>query len=802
MKSHSQSNRSNSIKGNVNGHSRSNVRHNHNNSGNSHLANQNSTHDSVAQSDDKLIYLVTKSLGKRCIVTVSSGARYEGLLTNADLLSNQTQNPTSLSVALESPRNVSKPLLNEKSNIDDERELPDKLIIPANDLIDVEVFRVDIKPESQRQSDTLHSKNSHGHGAAPPSVPKDSKFKTDSDISGSSEIKERELQKWEPDSDAPALTLEDNDNLEAWDQFKVNEEKFGVESTYDEHLYTTKINKDAPDYEEKLRKAEQIAREIENQATSDVHILEERGLLVDDSGFDEEDKYSGVDRRGDELMAALKSSKKSGEDDGNAGKSQGKYVPPRQRASHYHNDPAIVSSSATSLSKKHDSLQNNSEASAKGQGSSKNSAFSEKPDSIPPKPQVSGQHTESFRLNAQSEINALREFSANFKIPHKIPTDLLPILTKDKIKQDEILKKQQEQKQRKKDNAAAKNGQSASISNNSSSESIHHQNQTQKRRTDSKPSFKLNPKAAAFTPSHKNSQISSGIAKNNFSKSPNTSSPRVHNNQRPYTSGSGSTLSSGTSKRHHQISAVDFFGGPEKVPTRENKEKKIDNFKFAFDLFVTKKKSENDKGIIFDKTFHTPPTWDHTIDEPYERLFKPPSMVKTPTPVISPAMGVSFMPSPLMGAPSTIQGAYPGIPGTPTGKFPMSPHHQQHAAAFAAQLQQQQFHAAMMYQQQQFGAVPPGQPPVPFYAQGAEPPFIPPGFAPPPGAFMGAGSPVSGNVVMGGIPYGNMMSPDNFNHQGGNRRYNNHHHHHHHHHHNHQNSGNKRSSNAGSTKDA
>ena len=46
-----------------------------------------------------------------------------------------------------------------------------------------------------------------------------------------------------------------------------------------------------------LPRPRRIAKEIEQQATTDRHILEERGVVVDDSGVDGEDKYSGVDRR-------------------------------------------------------------------------------------------------------------------------------------------------------------------------------------------------------------------------------------------------------------------------------------------------------------------------------------------------------------------------------------------------------------------------------------------------------------------------------------------------------------------------
>lgn len=191
---------------------------------------------------------------------------------------------------------------------------------------------------------------------------------------------------------------------------------------------------------------EKIAKDIENQTTGNRHVLEERGIEVDDSGIDEEDKYSGVDRRGDELMAALRNANISTEStSSNILNAPGKYVPPRQRAAQYHDDPAIISSSAAQPGKVPLEYQKNDTETLTNPIVN---SMANKPDSIPPKPQVANQHNESFRLNAQSEINSLREFSANFKIPHQIPTDLLPILSKDKLKQDEILKKQKEDNKR------------------------------------------------------------------------------------------------------------------------------------------------------------------------------------------------------------------------------------------------------------------------------------------------------------------------------------------------------------------
>lgn len=79
-----------------------------------------------------------------------------------------------------------------------------------------------------------------------------------------------------------------------WNQFETNKRLFNVQSTYDENLYTkkldtTKISK------EKLAEAERIAREIEGSASTNVHIQEERGHALQRE-IDEEDLYSGVIR--------------------------------------------------------------------------------------------------------------------------------------------------------------------------------------------------------------------------------------------------------------------------------------------------------------------------------------------------------------------------------------------------------------------------------------------------------------------------------------------------------------------------
>jgi PAB1-binding protein PBP1 len=74
-----------------------------------------------------------------------------------------------------------------------------------------------------------------------------------------------------------------------WDQFKANEQRFGLRSDYDENIYTTAIDYKNPLYAQRARDAERIAREIEGTTATNAHVREERG--IDDGGADEEEKF-------------------------------------------------------------------------------------------------------------------------------------------------------------------------------------------------------------------------------------------------------------------------------------------------------------------------------------------------------------------------------------------------------------------------------------------------------------------------------------------------------------------------------
>lgn len=65
----------------------------------------------------------------------------------------------------------------------------------------------------------------------------------------------------------------------SWDQFEVNETLFGVKSTFNEDLYTTKLDR-GPQMRELEREALRIAREIEGEDTKDLHLAEVRLQLI------------------------------------------------------------------------------------------------------------------------------------------------------------------------------------------------------------------------------------------------------------------------------------------------------------------------------------------------------------------------------------------------------------------------------------------------------------------------------------------------------------------------------------------
>ncbi|KAH7321028.1 hypothetical protein B0I35DRAFT_459710 [Stachybotrys elegans] len=175
-----------------------------------------------------------------------------------------------------------------------------------------------------------------------------SNFRTDQAISNSRFGNERVLKPWVPDSnDGIDGSLEKSTSSAPWDQFAANEKLFGLKTDYDENIYTTAINRDHPEYRQRILAAEKKAKEIERSAPTTAHVAEERVMDyvpgTDHGGEDEEDKYSGVRRQDFPPLGA-----------------SAKYTPPAKRAPTGQStvkgapvDPAIIDAQIRAPPKKH-----------------------------------------------------------------------------------------------------------------------------------------------------------------------------------------------------------------------------------------------------------------------------------------------------------------------------------------------------------------------------------------------------------------------------------------------------------------
>ena len=125
-------------------------------------------------------------------------------------------------------------------------------------------------------------------------------FNTDTGISRAPGFEQpRELVAWTDDSGALDVNLEDLgfEQGSSWDQFATAKEQWGFQSTYDENLYTTRLDKGSSTYKQKAAEAERIAHEIMNAQTANPHVAEERGQESEVlKRMDDADRYSDVIR--------------------------------------------------------------------------------------------------------------------------------------------------------------------------------------------------------------------------------------------------------------------------------------------------------------------------------------------------------------------------------------------------------------------------------------------------------------------------------------------------------------------------
>lgn len=226
------------------------------------------------QMHDRMLYLLGNLTGIIVEATVKDGSKFRGIFHGASTEGD-------LGIALKLAQKTFDPSAPIDKNKTNPNPIKNTLMIFSADLVEINAVDVDLTATEATSSTDRHT------------------FKTDTDISGKLDIKERELHKWAPAEDENALGLLEGD-LESsgggsWDQFAANEKLFGLKTDFDEEIYTTTLNRSAPGYKDREKRAIKMANEIQKTSTTNVHMLEERGI-VDDSGLDEEDLYGAVVR--------------------------------------------------------------------------------------------------------------------------------------------------------------------------------------------------------------------------------------------------------------------------------------------------------------------------------------------------------------------------------------------------------------------------------------------------------------------------------------------------------------------------
>ncbi|CEP15405.1 hypothetical protein [Parasitella parasitica] len=234
------------------------------------------------QLHDRMLFLLGNLTGSLVEATVKDGSKFKGIFHGASTEGD-------LGIALKLAQKIYDPHAPIDKDKTNPNPIKNTMLIFSKDLVEINAVNVNLTSSSTEPVDR-------------------NTFKTDTDISGKLDIKERELQKWTPTEDDGSDSGLLEGGLEtsnesggggsggSWDQFAANEKLFGLKTDFDEEIYTTVLNRSAPGYKDREKHAIKVANEIQKTATTNVHLQEERGLAIDDSGMDEEDLYGAVVR--------------------------------------------------------------------------------------------------------------------------------------------------------------------------------------------------------------------------------------------------------------------------------------------------------------------------------------------------------------------------------------------------------------------------------------------------------------------------------------------------------------------------
>ncbi|KAJ6845053.1 polyadenylate-binding protein-interacting protein 4 isoform X3 [Iris pallida] len=234
-------------------------------------------------SRDRLIYVMTSLIGLPVDVHIRNGSTISGIFhaTNAE---------KDFGIVLKMAQVIKDGSVRGQKPVSETVKKPRDMFIQSKDIVQV------VAKDVPLNIDEFSNANAHERRTD---------LMIDSAISHTHHLEaQRELERWTPDVDDPGCpeleNIFDGTWNRNWDQFETNEALFGVKSTFDEELYTTKLER-GPRMRELELKASRIAREIEGEDTNDLHLAEERGMQFhEDFDFDEEIRYSAVKREVDD----------------------------------------------------------------------------------------------------------------------------------------------------------------------------------------------------------------------------------------------------------------------------------------------------------------------------------------------------------------------------------------------------------------------------------------------------------------------------------------------------------------------
>ncbi|KAI9472063.1 MAG: hypothetical protein EXX96DRAFT_622243 [Benjaminiella poitrasii] len=347
---------------------------------------------------DRMLFLLGNLIGTVVEVTVKDGSKFKGIFHGAST-------EGELGIALKLAQKIydpSSPIEKDKTN---PNPIKNTLLIFSKDLVEMNAENLDLTTSETPDRNT---------------------FKTDSDISGKLDIRERELHKWTPDDALGLLEgdLESSNDKGNWDQFAANEKLFGLKTDFDEEIYTTPLNRSAPGYKDREKRAIQVANEIQKSTATNIHILEERGVSID--GMDEEDLYGAVVRDSNPNKYLPPALRKQNQDQNS------KKMPPLSKlmTSDLPKSSGSTLSPIASLPRRGEANEKTNEKPTKRIETEVATTF--KQFAMIEKDKLHAKKQALQKREKDGRLAELKAFHQSFKLNVPIPPDLVPLLSKGK----------------------------------------------------------------------------------------------------------------------------------------------------------------------------------------------------------------------------------------------------------------------------------------------------------------------------------------------------------------------------------